>query len=531
MGTEPQHEAVRACEAVRHMLREGQTGQAAAACLALTRRWPRFVPGLALAADIALRSGQTRDALAHVARALAVEPGRPDLLLLEAQSLHRCGEHERARASLDAACRGSLDNAALQHAVGALYSLMGCHDEALAASSRAVELDPSRAQYAFNRAACLRFLGRLEEAEGAYDRAIAIAPGDHEAWLNRSELRRQSPERNHIAALESVRAGGFAHPRGEVFIRQALAKELEDLGRHAESFVHLSAAAALRRRYIDYDLGRDLRTVEMIIAAFPPEKLRGLTLATPDKSPIFVVGMPRTGTTLVERILGSHPAVHGAGELLAFPEALVAAVARVAGRSDVPREEMVATAARVDFASLGEDYRARTRHVAPEALRFVDKLPHNYLYCGLIQRAIPGARIVHLVRHPMATCYAIYKTLFRQGYPFSYDLDELAQFYAGYRRLMAHWHAAMPGLIHDISYEDLVSRQRETTQSLLAFCGLGWHEGCLDFHANPAPSMTASAAQVRRPLYSASIDLWRNYRAELAPLEARLRGLGIDTDA
>ena len=207
--------------------------------------------------------------------------------------------------------------------------------------------------------------------------------------------------------------------------------------------------------------------------------------------------MPRTGTTLVERILGSHPEVHGAGELLSFPEALVAAVTALSGRRDVPREEMVARAAQVDFPALGRDYLARTRHVAPAGRRIVDKLPHNYLYCGLIHKALPGARIVHLVRHPMASCYAIYKTLFRQGYPFSYDLQELGSFYAGYRRLMAHWHLALPGVILDVNYEDLVMRQRETTQALLDYCGLDWHEGCLDFHANPAPSTTASAAQVQ----------------------------------
>lgn len=496
MSTDPHPEAGRACEAALQCLREGDP----------------------------------HGARSRITRALTLVPGRPDFLLVEAQALHACGEHQRARAVLDAACEFSLNDPRLQHAIGSLYSLIGCHEQALAAASRAVALDPAQAQYQFNRAASLRFLGRLGEAEDAYDRAIAITPGDYEAWLNRSELRRQTPERNHVPALQALLERGFRHPRSEMFIRQALAKELEDLGFHTESFRELRAAATIRRRHIDYDLDRDLRTVDMIIEAFPAECLRDLERAPAGQSPIFVVGMPRTGTTLVERILGSHPSVRGAGELLAFPEALVAAVQRTAGRKDLSREDMVATSARVDFPALGHDYRLRTRHIAPEGQRFVDKLPHNYLYCGLIQRALPGARIVHLVRHPMATCYAIYKTLFRQGYPFSYDLDELARFYAGYRRLMRHWHTAMPGLIHDLPYEQLVGAQRETTQRLLAFCDLEWHEGCLDFHANPAPSTTASAAQVRRPIYASSIDLWRHYRAELAPLEARLNACGIETD-
>lgn len=477
----------------------------------------------------ALRAGDLRAARGHVVRASALAPARADVALLEAQILHHCGEPEPALAALDRASRAARADARLQHAIGSLYSAMGCHELALEAATRAVELDPSRAQYQFNRAALLRFLGRLEEAEATYDQAIALDPSDHEAWLNRTELRRQTSQRNHIAALQALAARGFSHPRNEVFIRFALAKELEDVGRYADSFVQLNAGARLRRRYIDYDLQRDLRTVDLIADAFPAERLRSLPLTSPASAPIFVIGLPRTGTTLVERILGSHPDVHGAGELLSFPEALVAAVERSVGRSGVSREEMISTAARIDLRALGEDYLARTRRVAGSRPRFVDKLPHNYLYCGLIHAGIPGARIVHVARHPMATCYAIFKALFRQGYPFSYDLDELAQFYAGYRRLMQHWREAMPGVIHDVSYEQLVRSQRDTTQALLEYCGLPWDERCLEFHANPAASTTASAAQVRRPIYTSSVNQWEHYRTELAPLEARLRACGIDT--
>lgn len=450
-----------------------------------------------------------------------------------AQQAWRAGDTRAARAALDRASSEARGDARLHHAIGSLYSAMGLHHEALAAATRAVELDPARPQYLFNRAALLRFVGRIDEAEATYDRALALDPGDHEAWLNRTELRRQTPERNHIAALEALAAKPFTHPRNEVFIRYALAKELEDVGRYAESFVQLSAGATLRRRHIDYDLARDLQTVDLIIDALPASRLAAVRAAQPPDRPIFVVGMPRTGTTLVERILGSHPEVYGAGELLSFPEALVSAVERTAGRSGLSREEMVATAARVDLGAVGEDYLLRASRAA-ESLgtrpRFVDKLPHNYLYCGLIQQALPGARIVHVVRNPMASCYAMYKALFRQGYPFSYDLDELGRFFAGYRRLMDHWRTAMPGVIHELRYEELVRSPREVTAALLDFCGLAWHEGCLEFHANPTPSTTASAAQVRRPLYSSSVDLWQRYRTELAPLEARLRACGIDPE-
>lgn len=154
-------------------------------------------------------------------------------------------------------------------------------------------------------------------------------------------------------------------------------------------------------------------------------------------------------------------------------------------------------------------------------------MPLNYLYCGIIRRALPSARIVHLTRHPMAACYAIYKTLFKDGYPFSYDLDELARYYASYRRLMAHWQATMPGVIHEVRYEQLVADQLPESRRLLAHCGLEWQDACGEFHVNPVATTTQSAAQVRRPMYTSSIAQWRHYEGELSGLRARLAELGI----
>lgn len=186
-------------------------------------------------------------------------------------------------------------------------------------------------------------------------------------------------------------------------------------------------------------------------------------------------------------------------------------------------------AATLDFAALGHDYlrRARASLDLDSERRFIDKMPLNYLYCGLIRRALPSARIIHVTRHPMAVCYAMYKTLFKQGYPFSYDLDEIAQYYLAYRRLMHHWHRVMPGSIQEISYERLIADQRGASQELVAFCGLDWEEACAAFHQNPAASTTASAAQIRRPLYETSVSQWRHYESQLAALSARLRAAGL----
>jgi hypothetical protein len=278
---------------------------------------------------------------------------------------------------------------------------------------------------------------------------------------------------------------------------------------------------------LQYDVRYDVDTVDWIIRAFPQAPAEPIR-ACPSNEPIFIVGLPRSGTTLVERILGSHSDVFAAGELNHFAAALVSGVLSRTGGRPLPRPELIAGSRELDFAALGADYLERTRPATSHRRRFTDKMPLNYLYCGLIRRALPNARIVHVRRHPMASCYAMFKTLFKDGYPFSYDLNEIAQYYVGYRRLMDHWRQSMPGAIHDISYERLVRDLEGESRRLLSACGLEWQDSCLEFHRNPTATTTASAAQVRRPLYDSSLAQWRHYEQQLEPLRARLLAAGID---
>jgi hypothetical protein len=232
----------------------------------------------------------------------------------------------------------------------------------------------------------------------------------------------------------------------------------------------------------------------------------------------------------VERILGSHSTVYSAGELNDFSQGLVDAVTAATGSRSIQRQELVAGSAKIDFEALGREYLRRTRPATGSTPHFTDKMPLNYLYCGIIRRALPNARIVHLTRHPLAVCYAMYKTLFKDGYPFSYDLSEIGRYYVSYRKLMDHWHATLPGVIHDLSYEKLVSDQVGETRRLLEFCGLEWEEACLAFHHNPTPTTTASATQVRQSLYDSSIAQWRHYAPGLDGLRRQLVAAGIDVE-
>ncbi len=434
---------------------------------------------------------------------------------------------ERLGVLQDAAIGPARERAAAQAELGELWTLLQDYPAAARHYTHAVELAPTESRHWFNRAAVRRFLGELEEAEQDYDRAILLEPRDAQAYLNRSELRVQSGARNHVAELERALAVGPGTWDYEVPLRYALAKEYEDLGEFAASWRHLSAGASMRRRHLQYDLATDLATVDWIRQAFPSGASLGGGCAS--EEPIFIVGMPRTGSTLVDRILSSHTDVYSAGELHAFAAVLMEAVHRRLGRVP-PRQQLVAASATLDFSALGEDYLRATRPRTGHSRHFTDKMPLNYLYCGLIARALPRARIIHVTRHPMANCHAMYKVLFERGYPFSYQLGELAEYYLGYRRLMTHWHATLPGRIIDVAYEDLVARSAQESARLLRLLGLPWQSACLESHKNPAPVATASAAQVRRPIYDTAVSAWRHYERELEPLAARLRAGGVSID-
>ena len=463
------------------------------------------------------------------ARAQAPARELTDRLLREAHAAHAQGLGHGVEAALDRATAAALGDADACAALGDFCARIEQPARAFAAYDRALALRPEHAVLWFNRAAVRRFLGQLAEAEADYDRCIALNPGDAQAHLNRSELRVQTSERNHV---DVIRARLEVRPLdwlSEVQLRYALAKELEDLGAYAEAWQQLEAGARLRRRHLKYDPRRDLETADWLMAAFPHGAPAHVGHSA--RAAIFILGMPRTGSTLVDRMLGSHTQVRSAGEMLHFGNAVVDAARTVLGAergTGATRRALIAASAQADFAALGRDYMRRARAGAGDSPRFTDKLPLNYLYCAHIAAALPQAAMVHVTRHPLATCYGVYKVLFDQGYPFSYDLDEIADHYVAYRRLMDHWRATLGGRLLEVSYEDVVADPRGQCARMLASLDLPWEEACVAFHRNPAPATTASASQVRRPLYTDALHRWRHYADALAPVRRRLEAAGID---
>jgi tetratricopeptide (TPR) repeat protein len=514
---------------VWRLIRANDWAGAERVCRGLNAHYPRYAAGWHAASHVAIGCGSASDALSCIDRALGIEPQNARFLLQRARCLLALERPLDAAEAARAAQRLASADAALLDSIGTVLSQANDQPGALAAYDRASALAPDEARIRFNRATVRRYLGALADAEADYDRVIALQPDDYEAYKNRAELRTQSAEKNHVAQLETLLARGVPHWQGEVQLRYALAKEYEDLGRYEASFEQLALGAALRRQHLRYDVRVDVATADWIIEAYPGRPPAGDREQSPE-APIFIVGLPRSGSTLVERILSSHSALESAGELKSFALAIVHAVAKQSGRASLPRRELVARSAELDFAALGREYLERARTAGAPAGRFTDKMPLNYLYCGLISRALPGAKIVHVSRHPMAACYAIHKSLFKDAYPFAYDLSELGQYYVAYRRLMLHWQRTLPGQIHELRYEKLVADQPGETRRLLEFCGLEWQDACVQFHLNPAASTTASAAQVRRPIYDSSVAQWRHYERQLAPLGRQLSAAGIGLD-
>lgn len=415
------------------------------------------------------------------------------------------------------------DPARLQQ-IAALYIQCSQHHLAAGCYERAVELQPANPDYLYNLGASRTATGELDEAEALFEKAIQLNPRDYGAWLSRSGLRRQTEEHNHVEQLQFLLSRMAPDDPDRVQVCHALAKELEDLGRHEESFRYLQEGAHLRRVGMRYDIDEDEQAMTEIASQFSAQLLESAKAGHESERPLFILGLPRSGTTLVDRIVSSHSQVDSLGEHNSLPLCLI----RQTGEGK--KTELIRRSTAIDFEDLGRAYCRAIEGFGNPAPRLVDKTPPNFLYLGLIRLALPKAKVIHLRRHPMDSCYAMYKTLFRVGYPFSYSLQEVGRYYIAYHRLMAHWRRVMPGYFLDVDYENVVADLEGEARRIIDFLDLPWEERCLQFHRLGGAAATASAAQVRQPIYSSSVGLWRKYARQLGPFAERMRERGIDVD-
>ena len=520
--TKSLQDAERALQSIEAMLGTGDTRSAENAAREFLLAEPQHHDAHVLLGQALRLQGRAIEAHDVARQAQSLAPNHPASQMLLVDLLIEQGARPAALALLHAlSADGDKHPPRLLQDVAQRYTMLGLHIEAEQCHARALKQPPDNPQFIYNHSTSLIALGRLAEAEVALDRVIALKPDDSDAWYNRATLRKQTPERNHIEAIETQLAKTPTASTGLVALGYALAKEREDLREYPRSFAALKQAADLRRRHLRYRVEDDIETMELIAAAFDDGFFARPYAGHDDARPLFIVGLPRSGTTLVDRILSSHSAISSRGETSDFVMALVKQAGKVANKA-----ELVQRSTTLDFAELGRSYCANLGDSAHE--RQIDKTPINFLYLGLIAAALPNARCIHLRRNPMDACYAMYKTLFRMAYPFSYDLGDLARYWVGYDQLMKHWMRMLPPeQFIEINYEDLVADQEVVSRRLIDFVGLPWQDECLAFERNPEPSLTASAAQVRQPIYASSVALWRHYESELAPLRAAFAAAGV----
>lgn len=486
---------------------------------------------LSLQAAIAVAGRRYREALEFIDAAECLAPGDAGILAHKANTLVTLRDYAGALQVADRALTAGPRRSEVFATLGSVFTRCDQHDKSLQCFREAADQDPQDPMHHYNLGTALRFRGDFAGAETCFDRVLRQRPGDFETYYARSGLRTQTQENNHVAELEALLERGIRDPRNETIVCYALAKELEDLRDWSRSFRYLQRGARLKRQHLRYDVQRDVAKMHALRSGFTKAILRRPRTGLDSAEPIFVIGLPRAGSTLVDRILSSHSRVSSAGELQNFAVESMRPIHEKLGTTQVPVEKLVEHTLDIDFAALGRRYLDSTRHLTGQCAHFVDKMPLNFLYVGLIHLALPNARIVHVRRNPMAACYAMLKTMFKGAYPFSYALDDLGHYYLAYHRLMEHWNNCFPGRMLNLDYEAIVEDQEGATRALLDYCGLGWEKACLDFHELQAPSTTASAVEVRRPLYSSSVARWKRFEGELKPLAAFFREHGLQPGA
>ncbi|HEX4197569.1 MAG TPA: tetratricopeptide repeat protein [Caulobacteraceae bacterium] len=505
--------------ALREMGRQDDAEAAYRQAQAMMPDSPAVLNNLALALK---EKEQFDEAAALLTRSLAADPNNGRTLTYLALVRLEQARTADAEAAASRALALAPDDADALNAMGLVRFEQQDAQTALTLFRRAVALKPDLADAYNNIANVLKENGQLAEARQAYERAIELDPRQTAYYGNLADAQTFTKGDSRLAAMEAL-AGV---PAGLSVMAQsrlnfALAKAYDDLGRYDEAFACMSRGNRLKRGQTSYDEAAALALFDRIRAVFDRRLMEAATAGCGSSLPVFIVGMPRSGTTLVEQILASHPQVHGAGELSEFSR-LTTGLAGPAGEPfRYPEAAPALTPGQLR--GLGEAYVEGLRRRAPAAARVTDKMPANFFFLGLIHMALPGARVVHVRRDPLDTCLSCYSKLFTAEQNFAYELGELGRYYRKYAELMDHWRETLPaGVLLEVRYEEVVADTEGQARRILDHCGLDWDPRCLAFHKTERPVRTASVAQVRRPIYDSAVSRWRRYERHLRPLRKAL---------
>jgi len=506
------------------LLAAGRIDEASACCKRLLGAKPDLVEAHFLVGLIATELQQIWTAVSAFGSVTKLKEDHGAAWANLAKQYMMAGQPGRADTALENAVKHNDGNPVVLDLIGIVYGLLGDQAEASVWIDRALQKNPKSVPFLVNQANSLVFLGKLDEAEAALRKALGLDPGNPNAHWTLSGTRK-AKNRDHVEQLERLVQQERQNSRALAFLYYGLGKELEDLEEWDEAFDAFARGAKARRSTIDFDESSEIKMYRAFAEVFTSEWLEESATGHDDPSPIFVIGQPRTGTTLVERIITSHSQVHSAGELKQFgicirrlsdyrgPTRHSAKLARIAGK--------------LDGEKVGKAYMATTAKMHGSVPRFVDKLPPNYLYLPLILKALPNAKIIHLTRNPMDACFASFKQLFADAYKHSYDQAEMARHHARYYHLMGCWRERFGDRFFDIAYEDTARDVEPNARALIDFLELPWEDACLEFHKQDAAVTTASAVQVRQPAHTRSIGRWRRYENQLDQMRKTLQEQGV----
>jgi tetratricopeptide (TPR) repeat protein len=466
-----------------------------------------------------LHKDRTEEALRVLSDALKLDEKHVTTLLNVARVQLKRGAHAVAEQAVQVALGLEPDKAESHCVLGQIYHELDRHEQALACVAEAIRLEPEGADLHSFRAVILKSVGRLDEARSELKTAIELNPKLYGAYSNLNDLETFTADDALVAQMKAILAEA-ENPRSERYmpLHFALGKALEDSGDYPLALEHYAIGAGMRRAQLKYDEAETFDFFRQIKAAFTPETFQTPPWGgNPAREPVFIVGMPRSGSTLVEQIISSHPRTFGAGEIKVLHRSLGALRDRFPSIPKYPA--MVAALEPAHFAQIADAYLAEVRRDAGGAERITDKLLTNFFFVGLIHILFPNARIIHTRRNPVDTCLSAYTKLFKDDMPHSYDFGELGRYYRAYEDLMRHWEEVLPpGVMITVDYEDVVADIETNARRLIDHVGLEWDEACLAFHKSTRAVKTASVVQVRKPLYATSVERWKRYGDALAPL-------------
>lgn len=484
---------------------------------------PTDVAAIRMLAETGARLGRIEDAEKLLARALELAPSFLAARHNYALVLHRQTKAPEALAQIDLLLAAEPDNPSYRFLQASALTRIGEYEQAIAIYEAVLARYGTNARGWLSLGHARKTAGYTQPSIDAYQSAIAHAPSFGEAYWSLANMKTYRFSEAMVAQMEAQLQREDISPEDRFHLHYALGKAYEDAADYAASFRHYDLGAKLRRDAISYSADDTSAFTDRQIAFFTSERLKAHAgQGDPSPDPIFVVGLPRAGSTLIEQILSSHSAVEGTMEL---PD--IIAIAKRIGGGHLHNDaypSALASFTPEQFRALGKEYLDRTR-VQRKSGRpiFIDKMPNNFQHVGLIHMILPNAKIIDARRHPIGNCFSAFKQHFARGQTFSYDLNDLGRYYCDYVRLMAHFDEALPGRVHRVQYENMIADPNAEIRRLLAYCGLQFEQACMEFHTNTRAVRTASSEQVRQPLYGDAVEQWRNYETWLGPLKAALK--------